>query len=130
MDLVQADALPAAQSLGFDLKVEPLAPDSLAHLADLAAVAVVADGVQDPELAFRLLTALAAMRLAAPVVVVLGHSDIERFAWDEVADGVLHPTSTSAEVRVRLAMLTRRTGGGDVASLHLVTPSMNYANYH
>jgi DNA-binding response OmpR family regulator len=128
-DRSPADALPAVQSLGFDLKIEPLSPESLTHLADLAPVAVLADGVQDPELAFRLLTALAATRLVAPVVVVLGPADVERFAWAEVADDFLRPTSTAAEIRVRLAMLTRRTGGGDDASLRLGPLAMNIETY-
>jgi len=42
-DRPPAGALPAVQSLGQDVKHEPLTPDALAHLPDLAPSVVIAD---------------------------------------------------------------------------------------
>ena len=128
-DRSPSEALPAVQSLGFDVKVEPLSADSLSHLAGLSPSVVVTDAAADPELAFGLLSALAATRLAAPVVVVVGDADVERFAWDRVADDLLHPTCPVAEARMRLAMLLRRTGGGGDATLRLGPLAMNTETY-
>ncbi len=128
-DRSPSEVLPAVQSLGFDVKAEPLSADSLSHLTDLSPSVVLADAVPDPELAFRLLTALAATRLAAPVVVVAADSDLERFAWEQVADGLLRPTCPAAEARVQMAMLLRRTGGGGDATFRLGPLAMNTETY-
>jgi DNA-binding response OmpR family regulator len=128
-DRSPAEVLPAVQSLGFDVKAEPLSPDSLVHLNDLAPAAVVADAVPDPERAYRLLTALAATRQPAPVVVVLLRPDLERFPWHEVADEFLDPASSVTEIRARLAMVARRTGGADDATLRLGPLAMNVETY-
>ena len=59
-DRSPSEALPAVQSLGFDVKVEPLSADSLSHLAGLSPSVVVTDAVADPELAFGLLSGIPA----------------------------------------------------------------------
>jgi len=128
-DRSPADVLPAVHSLGFDLKVEPLSPDSLAHLADLAPAAVVADAIPDAERAFRLLKTLASTRVTAPILVVLSRPDLERFPWNEVADEFLDPSSPASEIRVRMAMLARRTGDSGDAILHLGPLAMNTETY-
>jgi DNA-binding response OmpR family regulator len=128
-DRSPADVLPAVQSLGRDVKAEPLSPDSLLHLADLAAAAVIIDAVPDSERAFRLLGALAAAWMGAPVIVVLGRPDLDRFPWHEVADEFLDPASTVTEVRARLAMVSRRSGGTSEATLRLGPLAINVETY-
>jgi DNA-binding response OmpR family regulator len=128
-DRSPSDAFPAVSTLGFDVKTEPLSADSLSHLADLSPSVIVADAVTDPALAFRLLTALAAARAAAPVAVIVGSADVERFEWDRVADELLAPGCPAGEARVRFAMLLRRTGGGGDATLRLGPLAMNTETY-
>jgi DNA-binding response OmpR family regulator len=122
-------ALPALQSLGLDVKAEPLNADSLGHLPEVGASTIFADAEENPEQAFLLLTALAAAGAAIPVVVVLARPDLERFAWAEVADDVVHSGTSAAELRLRLAMLTRRTGGAGEAIVRLGPLSINTESY-
>jgi DNA-binding response OmpR family regulator len=128
-DRSPAEALPAALALGHDLKSEPLAQDSLAQLSDLAPTFVMADGEDDPERAFRLLALLGRLGPPAPIIVVLRRDDLELLPWHEVADELLHPDSSVAEVRLRLGMLTRRTGGAGEASLRLGPLAINVDTY-
>jgi DNA-binding response OmpR family regulator len=102
--------LPGALALGLDLKVEPLSPDALGRLPDLEPEAVLVDAVSDAQGAFGLMEALAGAEPGVPVVAVLEPADIERHPWDEVADDLMFPTASSAEVSVRLSMLRRRLG--------------------
>jgi DNA-binding response OmpR family regulator len=128
-DRPPAEALPAVQSLGQDVKHEPLTPDALAHLPDLAPSVVIADAALDPELAFRILTAFAAARPAVPVVVVMGYGELDRHPWQQVADELVHPSCSVAELRLRLAMLERRTGGAGEATIRLGALSLNTETY-
>jgi DNA-binding response OmpR family regulator len=128
-DRSPAEALPALPPLGLDVKTEPLAADSLGHVANLAPSAIVADGAQDPERAYRLLAALVAAGTSVPVLVVLDGSALDRFPWHEVADDLLSPSSSSGEIRVRLAMVARRTGGAGEATLRLGPLSIDTETY-
>jgi DNA-binding response OmpR family regulator len=123
------EALPALQSLGLDVKAVPLAPDSLGHLPDLGPSIIVADAEDNPEHAHQLLATLALSGAKVPVVVVVARSDLERFSWHEIADDFLHSGASSAELKVRLAMLDRRTGGGGESILRLGSLSMNTETY-
>ncbi len=123
-------ALPAILSLGLDIKVEPLAVDSVAHLAEIAPTAVIADAEENPEHAHRLLEAIVAERSGVPVLVLLSRSDLERFRWQDVAEEFVHSGCSVAELRLRLAMLTRRTGGGGDATIRLGPLSINTETYH
>jgi DNA-binding response OmpR family regulator len=137
-DRSPADALPAVAGLpalgghsgpGFDVKVEALDPDAARHVRDLAPSAVLADAGQDPDRAFEVLTALAAARPRHPLVVVLSPEDLERRPWHDVADELLLREATPAEVRLRLAMLIRRTGGAGEAALRLGPVVINVESY-
>ena len=128
-DRSPAEALPAVQSLGLDVKTEPLGPESLAHLPDIAPSVIVCDGEDNPEQAYRLLSLLAAGRAQVPVVVLLARSDLERFPWHEVADELVHSGASAAELKLRLAMLARRTGGAGEAVIRLGSLSMNTESY-
>jgi DNA-binding response OmpR family regulator len=128
-DRSPAEALPSLQSLDSDMKVLPLAADSLVHLPDLTPSVILVDGEEAPDHAFRLLSALAAGRVAVPMVALLGRSDLERFQWHEVADELLFSGASGAEVRVRLAMLSRRTGGAGEAVHRLGLLAINTETY-
>jgi DNA-binding response OmpR family regulator len=128
-DRSPADALPALDLVGVDVKAEPLSPDSLAHLPDLSPSLILADAEQNPEHAFRLLSALAAGRVAVPVIVLLDRGDLERFPWHQVADDMVYSGTTAAELRVRFAMLTRRTGGAADGTIRLGPLVINTESY-
>ena len=118
-DRSPAEALPALQSLSLDIKTEPLAPESLPHLAEIGPSVVVVDAEDNPEQAFRLLGLLATGGASIPTVAVVARGDLERFAWAEVADEYVHSGASAAELGVRLAMLTRRSGGAGEATIRL-----------
>src|SRR5207253_1573880 len=128
-DRSAAEALPALQSLGLDVKTEHLAPESLAHLADIGADVLLVDAEANPDQAYRLLGLLASGGVPVPTVVVLARSDVERFAWGQVADDFVHSGTPAGELRVRLAMLARRIGGGGDATLRLGPLAMNTETY-
>ncbi len=117
------------QSLGFDVKTEPLAEDSLAHLAHLAPSAVFVDAGGGPDAAFRLLRALSVRRTRVPVIAVLNLSDLDRRPWHEVADAFVWPSASPAEVGTRLAMVTRRTGTVGESVLRLGPVSIDPESY-
>jgi DNA-binding response OmpR family regulator len=128
-DRSPAEALPALSSLGLDVKVEPLAPDSLTELPNLSPALVIADGEENPAHACRLLETLEAAGVRTPVVAVVARTDLERFPWDRVADELVHSGTGSAELRVRLAMLARRTGGAGEAVTRLGPLAINTETY-
>ncbi|MFN2545192.1 MAG: winged-helix domain-containing protein [Actinomycetota bacterium] len=123
------EALPAVEVIGLDVKVEPLGVESLAHLPDIAPDAVLVDAADNPAHAHRILSALAAAGTRLPVVVLVERADLERFAWHEVADNLLFPGASEMEVRVRLAMLRRRIGGAQEASIRLGPCAINSDTY-
>ena len=123
-----AEALPALQRLGLDVKTEHVAPESLVHLVGLGADVLFVDAEPNPEHAFRLLSA-AGGGSALPTVVIVARADLERFPWAEVADDFVHSGTPPAELRVHLAMLARRTGGAGDATLRLGPLTVNTDTY-
>jgi DNA-binding response OmpR family regulator len=121
--------LPALHSLGLDVKTEPLTADSLAHLPELGPSMVLADAEENPEQAFLLLSVLAAAGAQVPVIVILSRPDLERFAWAEVADDLVHSGTSAPELRIRVAMANRRSGGVGEATVRLGPLSMNTESY-
>jgi DNA-binding response OmpR family regulator len=128
-DRSPGEVLPAVHALGLDVKAEPLAPSSLAHLAALGPSLIVADAEENAEQAYRVLTALAAARERTPVVVVLSRSDLDRFPWADVADEMLYSGTPAPEIEVRLGMLARRTGGAGESTIRLGPLSLNTDTY-
>jgi DNA-binding response OmpR family regulator len=128
-DRSPGEVLPAVHALEFDVKAEPLAPSSLAHLADLGPSIIVADAEENPDHAYRMLAAMATGRQHTPVVVVLSRADLDRFPWAEVADEMLYSGTPAPELQVRLAMLARRTGGAGDATVRLGPLSLNTDTY-
>jgi DNA-binding response OmpR family regulator len=102
--------LPGVLALGLDIKVEPLSPDALARLPDLEPDVVLVDGVSEPATAYGLLEVLVGTDPGVPLIVVVAAEGIERQPWDEVADELLFPDASPAEVAIRLGMLRRRLG--------------------
>jgi DNA-binding response OmpR family regulator len=123
------DALPAASALAHDVKVEPLDAESLSHAAELGAFAIVVDAEPDPAHAVEVLRRFAATRPRIPVVLVVARADLERFAWTEAGDDFVHPGVTPAELRLRLEMVRRRTGGGGDSMVRLGPLAVNGETY-
>jgi DNA-binding response OmpR family regulator len=128
-DRALGEALPAASGLGPDVKVEPLDGESLSHLAQIAPTILVVDAEEDAERAHRLLSALPAAARSTPVLVVVSRADLGRFAWAEVADEFVHPSVSAEELRLRVAMLVRRTGGAGDSVLRLGPLTINVDTY-
>jgi DNA-binding response OmpR family regulator len=112
-----------------DVKTEPLTADSLAHLPELGPSMLFADAEENPEQAFLLLTALAAAGAGVPVIVVVSRPDLERFAWADVADDLVYSGTSAPELRIRVAMVDRRSGGLGEATVRLGPLSMNTESY-
>jgi DNA-binding response OmpR family regulator len=123
------EVLPAAATLGPDLKVEPLSPDALARLPDLAPDLVVADGEDDPETCLRVMSALAAAGSPVGVILVLPRTGLDRLPWHEVADDFVHRDCSEQELRLRLAMLLSRRGETGEAVVRLGPVSINVETY-
>ncbi len=128
-DRSPAEVLPALPALDLDVKAEPLDPESLTLLTDLAPAAVFVDAEENPEQGHRVLSLLATVRTDPPVIAVLGRGDLDRAPWSEVADDMLYSGSPPAEIRLRLAMAARRTGWAGDATLRLGPLSINVETY-
>jgi DNA-binding response OmpR family regulator len=102
--------LPALDDLGPDLKHEPLTAVALPHVRAAEPSAVLVDAVEHPGQAWAVLTAAREADIAAPLIVIVDRDHLERFPWHRAADELLYPGAPEAEVRVRLAMVRRRTG--------------------
>jgi DNA-binding response OmpR family regulator len=128
-DRSPAEVLPSLPSLGLDVKAEPLSPESLADLPNLAPATVIVDAEESPEGAFRVLEAIEAAAMRTPVVVVVARADLDRFAWERVADELVHSGAGAGELRVRLAMVGRRLGGAGDAVIRLGPLAINSETY-
>jgi DNA-binding response OmpR family regulator len=128
-DRSPAEVLPAIPALDLDVKAESLDPESLPHLADLAPSAVLVDAEENPDQAYRVLSLLDAARIDPPVVAIVARGELERVPWHEVADELLYPGTPAPEIRLRLAMLARRTGWIGEATLRLGPLSINTETY-
>jgi DNA-binding response OmpR family regulator len=121
--------LPAASSLGADLKAEPPSAEALARLPDLAPDLVVADAVEDDAGMHELLGVVASAGSPVAVLVVVAPTHLERFAWHEVADDFVFTDASAAELRARLAMLRARRGETGQSVTRLGTVSINVESY-
>jgi DNA-binding response OmpR family regulator len=128
-DRSPGEVLPAIRGIDADVKVEPLAVDSLVHLPDLSPDALIVDAEENAPHAFRLLTTLAATDLVIPVVAVVARADLETFRWAEVADEFLYAGAPELEIRTRLSMLRRRIGGGPDATVRVGPLAVNVETY-
>lgn len=123
------DVLPAIGPLALDLKTEHLSLASLPHVLELSPEAVLVDGAENPGQAYAVLSALRALETRTPVVMVVERSDLERHPWEEEADEFLYPGAPEAEIRLRLAMLRRRSGTGDATTIRLGPMTLDVDTY-
>ena len=113
------DVLPALGSVGLDVKSEPLAVASLADALELSPELVMVDAAENPGQGHAVLRALREAGGRTPAIAVVERRDLDRFAWDQVADEVLYPFAPETEIRVRLSMLRRRAGTGEGSTVRL-----------
>lgn len=123
------DALPALADLGFDLKTEHLSVAGVGDVLALEPDVLIVDAAENAGQGFAVLRALQDRRTPTPVVVVVERADLERFSWEEVADDLLFPGASEAEIRVRLAMLRRRAGTGDTRTVRLGALTLDTDSY-
>jgi DNA-binding response OmpR family regulator len=123
------DVLPAALSLGADVKAEPPEADALTRLPDLDPDLIVADAVQDADAVHSLLAVLVSAGRGLPVLVVLHSEDADRLPWAEVADDFVFPDASETEVRLRLALLARRRGESGETLVRLGPVAINAESY-
>jgi hypothetical protein len=64
-------ALPALADLRFDLKVEPLSVDSLAHVRELEPAAAMVDAGENPGQAWSVLQAIQAADMRIPTLAIV-----------------------------------------------------------
>jgi DNA-binding response OmpR family regulator len=118
-DRTPAEVLPALGDLALDLKTEHLSAASLPEALALGAEVILVDAAENPGQGHAVLRALREAASRAPVAVVVERRDLERFRWDEVADELLTPGAPAAEIRLRLAMLRRRSGAPEGSTIRL-----------
>ncbi len=122
--------LPALAEAAIDVKAEHL---SVALIEDVLAFApelVLVDAAENAGQGYAVLRALRDRDPVAPVVGVLERGDLDRFAWEEVADEILFTGAPAAEIRVRIAMLRRRrSGGGDGSTIRLGPMTLDADTY-
>ena len=112
-------ALPALAELRLDVKLEPLAADSVPHVRGLAPEAVLVDAAENPGQAWSILQRLHDQDPRLPTLLIVERDQLERFPWHEVADELVYPGAPASELTVRLAMLRRRAGAGDGTVIRL-----------
>jgi DNA-binding response OmpR family regulator len=113
------EVLPALEGLLVDAKSLDLSVVAVADALALTAGAIVVDAAENPGQGFAVLRALEEHRPEQPIVAVIERRDLERFAWETVADELLYPATPEAELRLRLAMLRRRLGVEDETVVRL-----------
>jgi DNA-binding response OmpR family regulator len=121
--------LPAALGLGADIKTETPTAEALARLPDVAPDLVVADAAGEPERAVEILTALRSAGGPVGVLVVVSRGDLGRFPWADVADDVIFPEASEAEVRLRANLIRSRRGDTGEAVLRLGPVGINVETY-
>jgi DNA-binding response OmpR family regulator len=110
-DRSPADVLPAA-GLVLDAKTEPLSTASLDDALGLLPELLVVDAAENPGQAHAVLRALRERQARPPAIAVVERHDLERFRWEDLVDEVLYPGAPEAEIRLRMALVRRRHGGG------------------
>ncbi|HZD80868.1 MAG TPA: response regulator transcription factor [Actinomycetota bacterium] len=118
-DRSPSEVLPALAELALDLKLLPL---SLAEVPLALAVgpeAVMVDAAESPGQGLAVLRKLREAGATPPAIALLERRDLERLPWDQSADEILFPSTSAAEVRLRLSMLRRRWGIGEGSTIRL-----------
>ena len=123
------EVLPALADLALDVKTEHLSVTAVGDVVALEPDVVIVDAAENVGQGFAVLRALHQAGSRAPVVAVVERADLERFAWDEVADDLLFPGAPEAEIRMRLAIVRRRVGGGDSNTVRLGALTLDRDSY-
>ena len=113
------DVLPALPASEGDLKVESLSVTSIEPALRFSPELVIVDAAENPGQGHGVLRECASRSREVPRIAVVERADLERLPWASVADEVLLPGATAAEISLRLAMLRKRTGtsAGDTIRL-------------
>jgi DNA-binding response OmpR family regulator len=112
-----------------DLKTAHLSATAVSDVLALLPQTVFVDAAENPGQGHAVLRALHDRRAQTPVVAVLERRDLERFRWDEVADELMFPGTSEAEIRLRLAILRRRSGATEDATIRLGPLSLDVDAY-
>ncbi|HEV3475030.1 MAG TPA: winged helix-turn-helix domain-containing protein [Actinomycetota bacterium] len=123
------EVLPAALALGADVKTDIPSPEALARLPDLAPNLVIVDASEEPVLVHQLLSVLASAGSPLGVLVVLSPHDLDRAAWQDVADDFVFPDASVEELRLRWALLRARRGETGQAVVRLGPVALNVETY-
>jgi len=111
--------LPALSDAEIEVKADHLAVSVVDQALALSPDLVLVDAGENAGQGHAVLRALRERNAGVPVVAVVERADLERFAWDDVADEILFPGAPAAEIRLRIAMLRRRSGAGDGSTIRL-----------
>ena len=118
-DRSASEVLPGLVGLLPDVKSLDLSVVAVGDVRGLEADLIAVDASENPGQGHAVLRALEQQRPELPVVVVVERRDLERFAWDELADELLFPGTPEAEIRSRLSMVRRRLATGEGPTLRL-----------
>lgn len=128
-DSSPAEVFPAIRVAGFDVKLLPVSSTAAAVL-DVAALSVIVDAATDPDAGYAALLDLRP-RLAAgpPLVALISIQAMEAHPWHEVAEEILTPEMSAAELRIRLTMLRIRAGRASDDEIRLGPILIDTATY-
>ena len=121
--------LPALGDLRLDLKHEPLSVVPLGHVLELEPSAVLVDAVENPGQAWSVLTELRTRNDRVATVLIVERDRLDTFPWEELVDEFVFPGAPAAEIRLRLDLLRRRSGGRDGAVVHLGQVAIDTETY-
>jgi len=122
-------ALPALAELGEDLKLEPLAVSSIAHVLELEPELVLVDASLDPARAWDVLRELRARDPRLPTVLIADPEQLAAFPWHDAADELVLRRATAAELAVRLAIVRRRSAPEEGPFVQLGPLSLDTRSY-
>jgi DNA-binding response OmpR family regulator len=132
-DRSPGEALPAiAQALAptdLDLKTQPLSLVSIGDALELGPEALLIDAAENPGQGFSVLRGLRERGARVLAFAVVERRDLELFPWDETADDILYPSAPEAEIRLRVAMARRRTGGPEGSTVRLGPMALDVDSY-
>jgi len=124
-----AEVLPAAATLGHDVKTEPLTPAAGTHVHEMAPDVVLVDASIEPDRGLAAARTLRRGGVAASLALIVRESDLDRLPWIDVADEILLDGATAPEIRLRLDLLARRGAGSAEATVRLGPLSLNTESY-
>jgi len=113
------EVLPALGALQLDLKTEHLSVAAVADVLALRPDILLVDAAENPGQGHAVLRAVREREAGPPTVAVIERRDLERFPWEDLADELLYPGAPEPEIRIRLAMLRRRTGRSEGSVVRL-----------